>query len=361
MSHQVRVAVIGATGIAGQQALAALVDHTWFDVTAIAASERSAGKTYKQAITSEAGQVQWYAGIELPDRFAKMTVQLGSALDVGNIDIILDCVETSAARQLEEQYAPTTPVVSTASAFRYEDDVPIFIPGVNLEHAGLLAEQQKRRGWKGFVTPIPNCTTTGLAMALAPLYREFGINRVFMTSLQAISGAGRSPGVSALDIMDNVIPYIPGEEEKVERETQKILGKLVGSSIDPATFDVSSTCMRVGVSDGHTESVFVELEKDASVDAVEDAMTEFGTDFVGMGLPSSPGALITVSNDPYRPQPKLDRELEGGMTTVVGRLREDKALERGIKFVLLSHNTMMGAAKGAVLVAEYLVEKGHIA
>jgi aspartate-semialdehyde dehydrogenase len=235
------------------------------------------------------------------------------------------------------------------------------LPAVNLEHAPLIDLQRRRRGWKGFITPGPNCTTTGLAITLKPLDDAFGVERVVMTSLQSVSGAGRSPGVLALDITDNVVPYIAKEEEKVERETKKILGRFDprADGIVDARLAVSCTCTRVNVLEGHTESVFVGLRQRASVDEARRAMEEFGRGFVELGLPSSPRQLITVSSDPYRPQPRLDRDNDGGMTTTVGRLREDPVLG-GIKYVLVSHNTRMGAARGALLIAEYLVKTGYI-
>ena len=353
-----RVAVVGATGVAGQQFLVSLAQHPWFELTVLAASERSAGKTYTEAITEPSGNQKWGCDEPLPERFAGMTVINAAELDLGSVDLVFSAVESDAARVLEEGFAPHVPVVSTASAFRYEDDVPIIVPGVNHEHATLVKRQQRERGWKGFVVPIPNCTTTGLVVALAPLVRSFGVQSVIMTSLQALSGAGRSPGVSSMDILDNVIPYIPKEEDKVQRETAKILGRLEGDRIEELDLPVSATCTRVNVRDGHTETVNLSLGRPASLPEVASALRAYGRDFTDLGLPSSPPELIQVSDDPYRPQPRVDRLVGGGMTTVVGRLREDKVLPNGVKMVLLSHNTKLGAAKGATLVAEYLVQTG---
>ena len=351
------VAVIGATGVAGQQFLASLAGHPFFEVAALAASERSAGKAYADAITDGAGGVRWYCQEPLDPTFARLVVQDAARLDATRVDVVFTAVESDAARDLEPRYAKTTPVVSTASAFRYEDDVPIFIPGVNLDHDALIAVQKRKRGWQGFVTPVPNCTTTGLAMTLKPLHDAFGIAHVVMTSMQGCSGAGRSPGVIAMDIIDNVIPYVPKEEEKVERETRKILGTLAGDAIAPASFPVSATCTRVPVLEGHTEAVFVALQRRASVDDVASVMRSYGREFVRLGLPSCPTRLIDVSDDPFRPQPRLDRDREHGMVTSVGRIRSDHALANGIKYVLVSHNTKMGAARGAILVAEYLAHR----
>ncbi len=355
-----KVAVIGATGVAGQQFLASLAGHPIFEVVALAASERSAGKIYKDAITDAHGAFRWYCQEPLDPAFAKIQVEDASKLDAAKVDLVFTAVESDAAKDLEPRYAKTTPVVSTASAFRYEEDTPIFIPGVNMDHDQLIPIQKKKRGWKGFVTPVPNCTTTGLAMTLKPLLEAFGILQVLMTSMQACSGAGRSPGVIGLDIIDNVIPYIPKEEEKVEKETQKILGTIVGETVAPAPFPVSATCTRVPVLEAHTEAVYVSLKKHATEDEVKKAMRDYGKEFVAMKFPSCPPHLIEVTDDPFRPQPRLDRDREGGMVTSVGRVRSDHALPNGIKYMLVSHNTKMGAAKGGMLVAEYLVHQGHI-
>ena len=355
-----KVAVIGATGVAGQQFLASLPGHPYFEVTALAASERSAGKSYKDAITDPSGAFRWYCQEPLSPAFAKIQVQDASKLDASKVDLVFTAVESDAAKELEPRYAKTTPVVSTASAFRYEDDVPIFIPGVNLDHDKLIPIQKKNRGWKGFVTPVPNCTTMGLAMTLKPLHEAFGVLQVIMTSMQALSGAGRSPGVIGMDIMDNVVPYIPKEEEKVEKETQKILGTIIKGQVAPAPFPVSATCTRVPVLEGHTEAVYVSLKKHASEDEAKKVLRDYGRNFVKLGFPSCPSRLIDVTDDPFRPQPRLDRDREGGMVTSVGRVRADHALPNGIKYMLVSHNTKMGAAKGGMLVAEHLVHQGHI-
>jgi aspartate-semialdehyde dehydrogenase len=353
-----RVAVVGATGVAGQQFLVSLADHPWFEVTALAASPRSAGKTYRDAITAPGGQLGWACETPLPEQFADRVVVDAQELDLTSIDLVFSAVESDAARDLEEQFAPQVPVISTSSAFRYADDVPILVPGVNGDHSALVKRQQRERGWRGFVLPIPNCTTTGLAIALAPLVRAFGVEAVVMTSMQALSGAGRSPGVIAMDVLDNLIPFIPKEEEKVQTETAKILGTLAGDRIEPLDLPVSATCTRVNVRDGHTEAVTAGLGRSADLEEVAAVLRNFGHEFVDLGLPSAPPELIHVTDDPYRPQPRLDRSLNDGMTTVVGRLREDHVLDNGIRFVLLSHNTKMGAAKGAILVAEQVVTQG---
>ena len=355
------VAVVGATGIAGQQFLIALHNHPWFEVSLLAASERSARKSYGEAIRDpKTGARRWWCQEEPPPQALSLPVYEASSINLSGIDLLFSAVESDVARELEPLYARTTPVVSTASAFRYEQDVPVFIPGVNLNHVHLLDAQKKNRGWQGFIATQPNCTTIGLAITLKPLFDHFGLKKVIMTSMQGVSGAGRSPGVIALDILDNIIPFISGEEEKVERETRKILGVLNDGRITPAAFEVSATCTRAAVLEGHTEAVLAALANPCSVEDARAAMIEFGREFVSLGLPSTPRHLIIVHDDPFRPQPRLDRDAEDGMATSVGRLRRDNALENAVKYLLVSHNTKMGAAKGAVLMAEYLLQKGYV-
>jgi aspartate-semialdehyde dehydrogenase len=287
-------------------------------------------------------------------------VQNAADLNTHGINLIFSAVESEQAKILEPVFAASIPVISTASAFRYEADVPIIIPGINSGHTKLIEKQRKDRKWRGFITAQPNCTTIGLAITLKPIQQDFGINAVVMTSMQSMSGAGRNPGVLGLDIVDNVIPFIDGEEEKVQQETQKILGVLEKNSIRPAPFNVSCTCTRVNVKEGHTEAVFVSTTNKCSVEDVIKAMRQYAPVLSGSDLPSAPQQMIVVRDDPFRPQPRLDRTTEDGMATVVGRVRPDGVLPNGIKYVLVSHNTKMGAAKGAVLVAELLIKEGYI-
>ncbi len=357
MSAKLKAAVVGATGIAGQQFLACLAGHPWFEVTALAGSARSAGKPYAEGIKTDKGATGWWADGEVPEVFRGMPIQDSAAFDAASVDVVFTAVESDVARELEPRYARTTPVVSAASLFRMESDSPLLIPGVNSDHAPLVREMARRRGWKGFVTAIPNCTTTGLAVSLAPLVRSFGVRSLFMTSMQAVSGAGRSGGVLVLDALDNIIPYIPGEEEKVQREVAKIFGRFTGAGVENAPIAVSCTCTRANVLEGHTESAFVELERDASAAEVAEAMRAFAPAEL-KGLPSAPPRLIHVHDDPFRPQVRLDRDRGAGMVTTVGRLRKDTVFARGVKYLLVSHNTKMGAAKGAVLVAELLKSQG---
>ncbi len=353
---KLRCVLIGATGLAGQQFVAALAKHPWFELTGLAASPRSAGKTYVEALKRGNGMSGWFVNEPLPEVIAQRVVQPGDDVRAGDFDLAFSAVEADVAKVLEPKLAAAIPVISAASAFRYEDDVPLVIPPVNSVHAGLIEAQKARRQGKGFIAPIPNCTTTGLAISLAPLDQAFGVKAVLMTSMQAVSGAGRSPGVAALDVIDNVIPHIAKEEGKVEVETKKILG----TSSVPHALGVSCTCTRVAVLDGHTEAVHVSLKKKATPAEVAAAFREWKGDAASRGLPSSPEKWIEVHDDPYRPQPRLDRDAHGGMATSIGRIREDNVLENGVKYVLVSHNTKMGAAKGAVLLAEMLYQQGFL-
>jgi aspartate-semialdehyde dehydrogenase len=357
----IKAAIVGATGIVGQQFVLALQQHPWFAIEALAASRRSAGQTYGTALRDAAsGALQWYAGPLPEPAIFDWPIEAAEELEGSRFDVIFSGIDAEPARTLEPQYAKSCAVISTASAFRNEDDVPVLIPGVNNHHIGLLDVQRRQRGWQGFIAPNPNCTTIGLAITLAPIVQQFGIDTVVMTSMQAVSGAGRNGGVLSLDIVDNLIPYIPKEEEKVQRETRKILGRLTAAGIEPAGFRMSTTCTRIPVIDGHTESVLVMTSRVAAVSEVRAAFEGFGEDFVRLGLPSSPQRLIVVQDDPFRPQPRLDRDADGGMATTVGRLRADTAFDNGLQYLLVSHNTKMGAAKGAVLAAELLVHKGYI-
>lgn len=365
LKRKLRAAVLGATGLAGQQFLVALAGHPWFEITRLCASERSAGKPYALALGT--GSNGWFGSAPPAERLLEMEVSDAKELPttgLSDLDVVFSALESDAAKLIEPQLAQAVPVFSTASAYRYEPDVPILVPGVNPEHAALLDVQRRRRGWHGFIAPGPNCTATGLAICLAPIQKEFGLRGVIMTSLQSVSGAGRAAqgGVLALDILDNVIPYIPNEEEKVEREIRKILGTFTGDGaieIRPLEVGVSATCTRVAVQEGHTEAVFCATLRPATVEAVRAAFVRFGEELTALGLPSAPARLIEVRDDPYRPQPRLDRETGRGMTTVVGRLRPERVLnEHGVKFVLLSHNTKMGAAAGSVLTAEFLLQTG---
>jgi len=356
-----KVAIIGVTGAVGQEFVLSLEDHPWFEVTQIAASERSAGKNYVDAIRDpDSGIIKWEVGGEIPEYIKGMTVKKIDEINVAELDLVFSAVESNAARDIETKFAKDIPVISTSSAYRYEDDVPILIPGINDEQAELLEVQKKNRGWKGWVAPLPNCTTTGLAITMKPLYEKYGAKKVMMTSMQAISGGGRSPGVSAMDVTDNIIPYIPKEENKVRIETKKILGKLKDGKIEPADIRVSCTCTRVPVIDGHTESVFVETEKEVDPKNAKETYEQYNKEISVVGLPSAPKDYYAVHEDPTRPQPRIERQVGGGMTTTIGRLEKEELFDHGLKYMLFSHNKKMGSAKGAVLLAEMLYKKDKI-
>ena len=356
-----KVAIIGVTGAVGQEFVLSLKDHPWFEVTQIAASERSAGKNYVDAIRDpDSGIIKWEVGGEIPEYIKGMTVKKIDEINAAELDLVFSAVESNAARDIETKFAKDVPVISTSSAYRYEDDVPILIPGINDEQSELLEIQKKNRGWKGWVAPLPNCTTTGLVITMKPLYEKYGVKKVMMTSMQAISGAGRSPGVSAMDVIDNIIPYIPKEEEKVRIETRKILGKLKDGKIEPADIRVSCTCTRVPVIDGHTESVFVETEKEVDPKNAKETYEQYNKEISVAGLPSAPKDYYVVHEDPTRPQPRIERHVGDGMTTTIGRLEKEELFEHGLKYMLFSHNKKMGSAKGAVLLAEMLYKKDKI-
>lgn len=350
----IRAGVLGATGLAGQQVLAALARHPWFTVSAVAASEGSAGRSLAEALREPSGSSRWFADGEADGSVLGLRCLTAGELLEQPLDLVFSAVSKEVAQPWEPRFAERVPVISTASAYRYEVDIPILVPGVNDAHAEALYDQRRRRGWRGFIAPIPNCTTTGLVISLKPLQDSFGVRTVMMTSMQAVSGAGRSGGVLALDVIDNVVPHIPGEEEKVERETRKILGPWG----EPAPFAVSCTCTRVNVQDGHTEAVFVGTERACDARSAQAAMEGFQLDGL-RGLPSAPERLLRVLTDPFRPQPRRDRDAGQGMTVTVGRLRDEPVL-KGVKYVVVSHNTKLGAGKGAVLLAEWLTREGLI-
>ena len=356
-----KVAIIGVTGSVGQEFVLSLENHPWFKVTQIAASERSAGKKYSDAIRDpNSGIIKWEVGGEIPEYIKDMTVKSVDEIDASQLDLVFSSIESDAAKEIEPKFAKDVPVISTSSAFRYEEDVPILIPGINDEQADLLDQQKTNRGWKGWIAPLPNCTTTGLAITLKPLYEKYGAKKVLMTSMQAISGGGRTPGVSAMDVTDNIIPYIAKEEEKVRKETRKILGKLKDGKIEDAEIKVSCTCTRVPVIDGHTESVFVETEQDIDPEKAKELFNEENKTITVAGLPSAPEKYYAFHEDPTRPQPRLERTVGGGMTTTIGRVEKEELFDHGLKYMLFSHNKKMGSAKAAVLLAEMLYKKGKI-
>ena len=357
---KIRVAIVGATGIAGQQVVAALDNHPTFEIAALAASERSAGRTFADAITDrQSGIRRWYVPESEPSpSVMALAVRDARALRLDGIDLVFAAVESEAASELEPLYARHLPTISTARPHRMEPDVPLIIPGVNLDHMALVSEQKRRRGWDGFIVTLPNCTATGMAITLKALDQRYGVEAVMVTTMQGISGAGRD--LAALDIVENIIPYIPREEERVQIETCKILGRMLEGGIAAAPIKVSATCTRASVIAGHTEAVSVALKGSPSPEQVIATFEDYGKEFTSLSLPTSPRHMITVHRDPMRPQPRLDRDAEDGMTTSVGRIRTDEVLPNGIKYLLVTHNACMGAGKGAVLLAEYLAHAGYV-
>jgi aspartate-semialdehyde dehydrogenase len=349
--RKLRAAVLGATGVVGQRFVRRLANHPDFDLVALAASERSVGKTYRDACS-------WHLDSEAYAGRGDMIVQACSP-NAFDADLVFSALDTEPARDIEPAFAAAGAFVfSNASTYRMEEDVPLLIPELNAAHLGILERQRANRGWPGAIITNPNCTTVVLASALAPLERAFGIEAVMMTSMQAISGAGY-PGVSALDIAGNVIPYIRNEEPKVESEADKILGLLEGAGLNaaqvPAPFPISATCTRVPVNEGHTITVSVRLRGNPSVEQVEEAFRSFVPDTAGLNLHSAPDRFIVLSDNPDRPQPRRDVEADGGMRITIGRVRPCPVL--GIKFVALGHNTERGAAGASVLNAELALAK----
>jgi aspartate-semialdehyde dehydrogenase len=350
MPQKRKVAILGATGAVGQRYIQLLQGHPWFKVEVLAASERSAGKKYKDACN-------WTMESELPKEIAEMPVAdttVESVEKAGDVDLIFTSLPGDLAGKVEEEFAAFYPVFSKAAAHRMEKDVPLIIPEVNPDHVALIPIQQKNRGWKGFISTDPNCSTIQMAITLKPLM-QFGLRQVMVTTMQALSGAGY-PGVPSLDIIDNVVPYIGKEEEKMECESNKILGSFDGKTVQNAKFTVSASCNRVQVKDGHLESVFVKLDKKPSLVEVEEAFCKFTGEPQKLKLPSAPANPIIVRKEANRPQPRFDRDAGNGMSVVVGRIRGDPILT--MKYMCLGHNTIRGAAGGGILSAELLVAKG---
>lgn len=346
MGKKYRVGILGATGTVGQRFIQLLQGHPQFEITALAASDRSAGKPYAEACA-------WKLTGSIPENVREIAVMpIEPPLDC---DIVFSSLPSSVARETEEAFARAGyPVISNSSSYRMDEDVPLLIPEINADHLGLLETQRQKRGFsKGFIVTNPNCAVMSFAPPLAALHRKFGIESVVVTTMQAISGAGY-PGVSSMDIADNVLPYIAGEEPKVETEAQKILGKFANGSVEKADFIVSAQCFRVDVLDGHTASVRVDLKQTATLEDVIASMTEFPS----LSLHSSPKKFIEFTDEPSRPQPRLDRDNGNGMTITVGRVFPDNVFD--YRFVALSHNTVRGAAGSAMLNAELLVDKGII-
>ncbi|WP_457591865.1 aspartate-semialdehyde dehydrogenase [Geoglobus sp.] len=338
-----KVAVLGATGMVGQKFIQLLDSHPWFRISALIASERRVGKIYGE-------EVDWVVSQDVPEAVRDMEMLPMDPKTV-DADIVFSALPSDVAREVEARFAAEGFVVaSNASAYRMEEDVPLVIPEVNPEHLGLIEVQKRNRGWDGFIVTNPNCTTIVLVITLKPLM-ELGLKEVNVASMQALSGAGY-PGVPSLAITDNVIPFIRGEEDKVETEPLKLLGRFDGEKVGFADLRVSASCHRVPVIDGHTEAVFARF--DGRVD-VEDVIEAFNSLRPIDGLPTSPEKVIIVRDEPDRPQPRLDRDAGNGMSVVVGRVRKDG--ENGVKYIAMGHNTVRGAAGASILNAELMIKE----
>jgi aspartate-semialdehyde dehydrogenase len=347
MSEKIAVGILGATGVVGQRFIQMLEHHPWFEVAWVAASDRSAGQIYGDA-------ARWRLKTPIPERVRKMTVS--NAVPDGAPRVIFAALDAGIAREMEPQFAAAgCAVVSNSSAFRMQADVPLVIPEVNADHLAMIEAQSWRKQSGGYIVTNPNCSAIGLVVALAPLHRKFGVESLFVSTMQAVSGAGY-PGVASLDILGNVIPYIPKEEEKMEEETRKLLGNVKADHIEMANFAMTAHCNRVAVEDGHTESVSVKLKKKASAEEIIAALNEFQATPQQLKLPLAPDHPIVYDPAPDRPQPRLDVDRGKGMTVSVGRLRPCGVLDW--KFTVLSHNTIRGAAGAALLNAELLKVQG---
>jgi aspartate-semialdehyde dehydrogenase len=339
-----RVGILGATGTVGQRFLQLLEDHPQFEVTALAASDRSQGKTYSDACA-------WRLPGEMPESVRAMIVE--APRPPLACDLVFSSLPGEMAREVEGEFARTGfPVISNSSAYRMDEDVPLLIPEINHEHLQLLDAQRAKNSSGGFIVTNPNCSTIMIALALAPLHARFGLEAVVATTLQALSGAGY-PGVPSLDATDNVIPFIENEEEKIEEETQKILGVMKESRVEHAPFALSAQVHRVNVTEGHMAALRVKLARRADLEEVKDALASYTSLPQELKLHSAPARPVVVREERDRPQPRLDRDAGRGMTVTVGRVRPDRVLD--FRLVALSHNTIRGAAGAAILNAELLV------
>ena len=348
MNNKTPIGILGATGMVGQRYIQLLENHPWFEIAWLAASDRSSGKKYGEA-------AKWRLDTPLPRRIAEMTVSPAEPRDAPRV--IFASVDAVIAREMEPAFANAgCAVLSNSSAFRMAPNVPLVIPEVNADHLKMIEEQPSRRQSGGYMVTNPNCSTIGLVMALKPIEERFGIQQIFVTTMQAISGAGY-PGVASMDIVDNVVPYIGSEEEKMEAETLKLLGRVEGHAVQPLKAAITAHCNRVPVVDGHTECVSIKLSRPATREQIIRAWGDFHP-LAGRDLPFAPEQPVEWAEQPDRPQPRLDRNRGRGMAVTVGRLRPCNLLDW--KFVLLSHNTVRGAAGATILNAELLASLGKL-
>jgi aspartate-semialdehyde dehydrogenase len=351
-SSQIPVAVLGATGSVGQRFISLLDQHPWFRVVALAASDRSVGQKYSRV-------ARWVLDTPMPE-YAREMIVVPATTDAVQAKIVFSALHTEIANTLEPEFAKAgAAVCSNAASYRRGEDVPLLLPEINADHVQLVRHQRRNKGWSGCIVTNPNCTSTGLTIVLKALDEAFAVKKVFAVSLQALSGAGY-PGVPSLDIMDNVIPNVAngGEEEKVEWEPRKMLGKLNDNKIDLADITFSAHTNRVAVIDGHTVCASVQLAKSVEPEIAIQALRDFTAHPSAKDLPSAPRPVIEVREEADRPQPRLDRLTGKGMTTVVGRVRRDPIVD--LKFVVLSHNTIRGAAGASIYNAELLVNENFL-
>jgi len=347
--NKIPVAILGATGMVGQRFVQLLARHPWFKISALASSEHSAGKTYHDAC-------HWLLDGNIPAKIGKIVVQ--SVQPTLDAKIVFSALPASVAVNVEPAFADAGyAVCSNASAFRYEEDVPVIIPEINHDHTALISTQRKKRGWKGSLVTSPNCTTTGIALPLKPLHEAFGVNKIFAVTMQAVSGAGY-PGLSFLDIEDNVIPFIGGEEQKIETEIHLLLGKTEGSQRMPANMTISAQANRVSVKEGHTICLSIGFVQKPSLEEIISVLENFKGIEGTPNLPSIPKQIIVIRQEKDRPQPRKDRYVNDGMSVTVGRIRTCPILD--YRMVTVSHNTLRGAASGSILNAELLVAKNII-
>jgi len=348
MNEKIPVAILGATGAVGQRFIQLLADHPWFEIVALVGSERSAGQSY--------GDLKWVLDSDPPPHISQMTVLDPEPGLPGRI--AFSALPSEVAKVVEPKFAGAGyAVCSNASAFRETTNIPLLIPEINAEHVSMIEKQRRVNNWPGLIVTSTNCTTTGLAMTLQPLHQVFGVKQVFVTTLQAVSGAGY-PGVSFMDIYDNLIPFIPGEEEKIQSETCLLLGKMIADDRIPSEIGISVQVNRVPVSDGHTISIAVKFERTPSVDEAIQVLENYGGLQPINNLPSAPKNPIVVRKEIDRPQPRRDRNANNGMSVIVGRIRECPLLD--LRMVSVVHNTMRGAASGSILNAELLVASGFV-
>ena len=346
----VNVGILGATGMVGQRFIQLLDNHPDFEITALAASSRSAGKKYVDATT-------WYLDDAMPESVKDIVVCETNPEDMDNdVDIVFSSLPTEFAESVERDFAKDYVVASNASANRMKKNIPLVIPEVNPQFLDMVELQQKENNWDGFIVTNPNCSTIALTLTLKPIVDYFNVNSIRVSTMQAISGAGYN-GVPSMAIIDNLVPYIGSEEEKMESETLHLLGEYDGENVTCADFKLSASCHRVPVIDGHTEAVFVELDDGFNIDDIKDKMSNFKALPQELNLYSAPENPVIVRDEMDRPQPRMDRNAGNGMSVTVGRLREEQSFDNSFKYVLVGHNTIRGAAGASVLNAELINER----